>query len=467
MRRFKTPILGLSLWLLLTVLLGACSEKSATPAPTAATATTVASGTVAEKIASGNTLVSAAVAPVKVTPFLQTGLPAALIEEQTEALPLWRDCRNDHPTLLVFSAKTINAIPEQIRGGVDNLLAQGSAAEITRRTARPAADTLLATDMGIAAALRAGYLSRVVWVVPVGEEKNLLHASFMKQFREGAAGWGGQLGTFQKTAAGLSGRLDNVPVEIVTIDTLPDIVGPLVVHIDSAFFSSYYRNEIKTPLFPSVVSLLKKVEVKGYPALAVTVSQDNLFGEISIATRFLGRELVTMIGDPTILEKPIRRLLVRGDILYLNTFFKPDVQSEKARELVALDASDAGAHYALYEVLRSMKKDQEAFAALDRAVQRDSAYLIEYLALADAALEKNAPETALALVDKAIHAEPDNPFLRLRKVDLLITLKRGKEALPILEKLQQQPWSKTFYPGMATDIQDLQRLAGEAVVKPV
>lgn len=460
MRRCTPHLANLIILLLLTTLLYACGEKSTTPSapPSATPAGTSGSATVTPQptAGSGATAVAPVVhTPAAVKPFLQAGMKARLVEEQTEALPLWREFRYDRPTLLVFSAKTINAIPETVAAEVARTLATATDAEIVRRTARPSAETLLAADMGITAALRAGYFSRVIWVAPTDETAGLSFASFMTQFRAAAGGWGRQLDSFQPAGKNISGELEGVPIDIVTLDSLPAVTGPTIVHIDSGFFKGYYRNEIKTPFYLTVVGLLKKVAAKGYKTVAVSVSQDNLMGEISIATRFLGRDLAMIIADPTILEKPVRRLLVRGDLLYLNNFFKLDLQHEKARELVALDKSDAGAQYALYEVLRGMKQDQEAFAALARAVQLDPVYLIEYLLLAEGAVEGKQPEAGLAFINKAVRAAPQNPFLRLRKVDLLLTLKRGAEALPLLEELKREPWSSTYYPNMSEEIDGL------------
>jgi predicted Zn-dependent protease len=136
---------------------------------------------------------------------------------------------------------------------------------------------------------------------------------------------------------------------------------------------------------------------------------------------------------------------IRRQALYLENFFQKEKVHELTLGLQTNTPQDASASYALYRSLRELKKGSEALAALAEAVRLEPAYGLEYLTLSATALEKKRPDQALKMLDLAITAFPDNPFIPLQKAELLIQLGHSSAAVDILRQLQQVPWSGVYY----------------------
>lgn len=388
-------------------------------------------------------------------------LSPVVVEEQANALTHWREFREKKPVLLVFSAKVIRPIPEPLKAEVDQLLVSGTPEELNCRIARPAPDRLLAADMGVATALRQGYFSRVIWVAPLEEGAVLLPlAQFKENYRQVAGGWGDEIDSFREIEDGtFTGTLAGIPVDVVTMAQLPKIVEPMIVHIDAGFFASTYSNQVKTPLYTTMKAHFEKIATRSYHPLLVTVSHDNLDYEAPLAMRFLGSEISAFVANPALLVQPAATMKLRGEMMYLDSFFQPEMIEQKARELVQRDAANADNHYSLYRALRQAKKLDQGMASLEKAIALDPVYADEYIELVNHAAENKQGEAALAMLDSAIRALPDNPLVKLRKAQLFIELGRGKEAVVILHDLKRLPWSDIYYPRIRQDIDALLTLA--------
>lgn len=402
---------------------------------------------------------AAVISPKKV--LFKENLSPVIVEEQANALTHWREFREQKPVLLVFSAKVIRPIPEPLKGEVDQLIVSGAPEELNRRIGRPAPDRLLAADMGVAAALRQGYFSRIIWVAPLEEGAVLLPlAQFKENYRQVAGGWGDEIDSFREVGEGtFTGTLAGIPVDVVTIAQLPKIVEPMIVHIDAGFFASTYSNQVKTPLYTTMKAHFEKIAARSYHPLQVTVSHDNLDYEIPLAMRFLGNEISAFVANPTLLVHAAATMKLRGEMMYLDSFFQPEMIEQKARELVQREGSNADNHYSLYRALRQAKKLDQGLASLEQAIALDPVYADEYIELVNHAAEKKQGEAALAMLDSAIRALPGNPLVKLRKAQLLIDLGRGQEAGVILRDLKRLPWSDIYYPRIQQNIDTLLTLA--------
>jgi len=404
---------------------------------------------------------SPAVAKSSAKVLFKENLSPVVVEEQANALTRWREFREQKPALLVFSAKVIRPIPASLKAEVDQLLVSGTAEELNRRIARPAPDRLLAADMGVAAALHQGYFSRIIWVAPLEEGAVLLPlGQFKENYRQVAGGWGDEIDSFREVGEGtFTGTLAGIPVDVVTIAQLPKIVEPMIVHIDAGFFASTYSNQVKTPLYTTMKEHFEKIAARGYHPLQVTVSHDNLDYEIPLTLRFLGNEISAFVANPALLVQAAAIMQLRGEMMYLDSFFQPEMIEQKARELVQREAENADNHYSLYRALRQAKKLDQGLASLEQAIALDPVYADEYIELVNHAAEKKQGEAALAMLDSAIRALPGNPLVKLRKAQLLIALGRGREAVVILRDLKGLAWSDIYYPEIQQDIDALLTLA--------
>lgn len=450
MRNYRNPsILGLTAFIFFLLLNSGCQQRDEpSSAPPAASPTQ-----------STSTRTEAVTSPTKV--LFKENVRPVVVEEQANALTYWREFREQKPALLIFSAKVIRPIPEPLTTEVNQLLLTGTPEELNRRIARPGPDRLLAADMGVAAALRQGYFSRIIWVAPLEEGAVLLPLNqFKENYRQAAGGWGAEIDSFREVGDGtFTGSLAGVPVDVVTMAHLPNIVEPVLVHIDAGFFASTYSNQVKTPLYTSMKTQFEKIAARSYHPLQVTVSHDNLDYEIPLIMRFLGNEISAFVANPGLLVQPMATMKLRGEMMYLDSFYQPEMIEQKARELLQHDAMNADNHYSLYRALRQAKKLDQGLVSLEQAIALDPVYADEYIELVNHATEKKQGEAALAMLDSAIQALPDNPLVKLRKAQLFIELGRGKEAVVILRELKGLPWSDIYYPEIRQDIDALLTLA--------
>lgn len=377
-----------------------------------------------------------------------------LVEEQANALSHWRMFRMEKPVLMVFSSKLISPIPESLIPVVDQLLSTGNTKEMCRRVANPVADLLLASDMGVSAAIRHEYFSKIIWVVPLKDGTELLPIeNFKDKYRETAGGWGSDIDSFHETSNGtFSGRFGGLPVEIMTVDKLPDIKKPVVIHFDTAYFSNSYRNEVKTPLYAMTKKILEQIKKRQYGVLKVSVSCDNLSYEVPLRMRFLGKDICQFISNPELLHEFSSKIKIRTEINYLENFFQPDMIHAKAHELVKTDEKDADGHYALYRVLRQKHNNESGMISLRSAILLDPTYAEEYIELINQAMRNKSFGPALAMVNEAIAVLPTNPLIKLRKAQILIESGDIQNAKTILEELKKLQWTKEYYPKIVDDI---------------
>lgn len=382
-------------------------------------------------------------------------LEPQIVEEQANALRYWKQHAQQKPVLIVFSAKVMRLLPDVLQKEAGKLLTEGRDAELFRRVARPVADQILAADYGLPLAMNQGWVAHVVWVVPLEKNAQLMSLTeFKKVLGQGAGGWGpGDLDTLKERGdGGYAGVLAGVPVEVVSVDRLPSITAPVLVHFDSGFFATIYKNEVKTPLSVMLIDHFKQIAERKYKTLGVTVSRDNQSFEVPLSMRFLGEDIADYIVNSERIRQLTPAMKLRAEMRYLDSFFQPDVILKKAVALVEMDNNDADSHYAMYRALRQSHQLDQGFAALDKAVQLDPVYADEYIELVNHAEQKQQHEAALKILDKAILALPDNQLVRLRQAQLLVRLERWNEAVGIMVGLQKLPWSEFYYPSVRQDL---------------
>ena len=401
-------------------------------------------------------------APAAVT-LLKEPITSLLMEEQAEALPVWRNFAAQKPTLLLFSGRVLQPLPGDLGVEVDHLLQQGDDQELVRRMARPVSDQLLSPGLGVAAAMAQGYFSRVIWVIPVGKGMEILSLDdFRKGLRQQAPGWSRDIYSFEKTVNGAySGMLGGVSVDVVAIDRLPIVKEPLLVHIDAGFFYGIYLDELKTPLYPLLTDHFKKVADRGYQALGVTIARANLSFDVPLRMRFLGDDIAAIIASPELLDEPTKAMQLRGEMDYRESFFQPKAIIEKAQALQKIAARDADSFYRLYRAQLQMNQPGQGLSALGQAVSLDPLYALEYFELVNQKVRHGEQDAALVLLDKSIQALPEHALIGVRKAQLLVEMERGEEAVPLLRELEALPWSEYYYPDMHQEIEALLRKAGK------
>lgn len=393
---------------------------------------------------------------------LQESVPTHLVETATAALPVWRRYRSAKPALLLFSnAPFLNPVPDELTEQALDLVRSGSADRIHRRAVAISPNPLLLHNMAVDAALKAGFFSEVIWVLPSKDDAPLPPLESLKQeLLNAGLATAEESESLTRQANFYSGVFRGAPFKIGNLAAIPQSEHPVVTHIDLGFFKPLYKNEVSTPLYPLIFNTLEKIRTSGQSCIGATVSHSNLGGLLALKVRFLGPDLAHLLSRPEALNADLPELQMRRtQNLYLEQFLKTEEILENCQRMAELAPEDAAVHYALYDVHRTLKKTDLALEHLDRAVALDPIYGIEYLRLAETAVTKKRPDAALKMLGKGKTVFPDNPLIPLTELNIRLMLGDKGAALKLVEQLEALPWSKSYDRDMPARLSNLKQAA--------
>jgi hypothetical protein len=409
--------------------------------------------------------------PETVTPpltskrLLQEGIEATLVEVPTQALPIWRQYREQKPTLVLYSrdpflARTPAALEEESIELVQN----GAPDKLATRLLFPSSNPLLLPDMALDSALRAGLFSRVVWVFPAKVPIDKLEGEVIpQQLLELGAIDQDEAQTFVYAEGVASGIVQGLPFNAVHPEALPTLQGPVVLHIDLSFFQPLYKGEIKTPLYPLLYKTMSDIAKLDWQGVCATLSYSNISSGLPLATRFIGPTLASLLREPGLLDAQLPANWARRDkTLYLPNFFKTEEINKLYQEMDSAEPEDASIKFGHYQVSRQLKDGTRALDLLAQAVALDPVYGLEYPDLSSVAMEKGRPLEAVKMLRLATAALPDNPFLALRLASFLIQNGHPEQAINLLTDLDTLPWSETYFPEMSAQLVALISAAKES-----
>lgn len=382
-------------------------------------------------------------------------MPLQQVELATEALVVWRKHAGSKPSLLLLSDQPmLHPVPDVLREEATRFISTASPEEIVRRTHPAGPDLLMLPGMTIDGALRAGWFARFFWALPLRDADQEL---FLDPFRNKLIERG-----FLNDEEGESltlvdrryaGQIRGVPFVAAPFAHLPDIAGPVIVHIDLSYFQKLYKNEVATPLLKTTLGALDSLRQRKIPVLAVTLSMGNLEGRIGLDVRFLGEVIRALVETPQIFDGPLPITWRRqGDILYLRDFFQKDEIREVALAMERDEPRSAAVKFSLYRSAVEFRDGVAALAYLGQAAALDRVYALEYLDLAELAAERGRPDEAVRMLKLARSAMPSNPEIRLRQAQLAAQLGKTGEAARLAEELSALPWSPVYFPEMKAEL---------------
>lgn len=369
-------------------------------------------------------------------------------ELPSQALADWYELRADRPVLLLYGndpllQRTSPTVQKNLMERLSNRDLHALRIDIPAPAILP--------KMSLHAALEAGFFSEVYWVMPVRDQiEDLSVEVFREQLVQLGALSEDEARTLTLRDGVVSGTVRGVPFHALHPDANYSIERPVVFHFDLSYLSPFYRNEIKTPIFPLIYQTLKHVRAQQVRVAASTFSYSQLSGDVPLGSRFVGAVLEQLLHAPEMLDSGLPApWQQRANALYLPELFKAEEARNILLELATQSPEDPSLHYALYNISRTVKPArQAALGHLAEAVRLDSTYALEYLALAPVALEKGSPEDALNMLSLAHQAAPDNPFYRLELARGMLSNGQRTEALPLLHELRGLDWSPFFYSQM-------------------
>ena len=387
----------------------------------------------------------------KTTTLLRVPIEAKLVEQPAQALSVWRQFRASKPTLVLLSQDPfLLPVPETLRKEAIELIQTGSLESLAEKTSASNSDPLLLPSMAVSSALQSGLFAKVVWVLPTTVPNEQLNVDrFRQQLLDLGAISPNEAQSLVKHDGRIDGSVRGLPFQAVSINALPDLDGPVLLHIDLGYFKPLYKGEIKTKLYPLLYNTCKALQAKNWDASAATISYSNTSGALPLAVRFIGPTLASLLENPERLTKPMPlNWQKRAKALYLPNFLQTEKERDLYLEMEADLPESPAVKYALYQVSRKTKEGTKALEYLAKAVEIDPVYALEYLSLASTAEEKNLSEQALKMMLHINQALPDNPFITMQVATRLNSLGHTDQALQSIKKLQQLPWSKVYYPNM-------------------
>ena len=444
------------LLLCLATLLGACQrDQPSEPLPSTAPGQ--------PPVASVPTLQVASPSPAQVTPptkrLLVDGVTPVVVETPAEALPTWRQYASVRPTLLLLASDpSLLPYPERIKAEVLNLARMADIPTLRKSALPTLANPILLPNMALAAALDAGFFGKVIWLIPMKPDTTLTLEAFRARLVAQGILTETEAAAFRDEGGSFVGTVRNVPFTATT-KTLPPQKEPLLLHLDLSYFRPGYHSEIREPLHHHVRGLLISLRESHLSVLATTVSLSNLSTELPLTTRFLGGMVSRLFVEPKRLDEALSsQEALRADAMYLSNFFRKEDVLEKYLLMEKAAPRDPSIKYDLYLTLRQFNRVEEAQEKLREAVVLDPIYGLEYLVLAELALQKERPDGALQMFDKAAAIFPENPFIPLYKARLYAQLGHPEKVKEILAPLQEVIWSDLYFPQMKAEVDGL--LAG-------
>lgn len=414
------------------------------PVPTPPTGAPVATPVPATQAAPA----TATAAPVI---FMEQGISLARGETLADALPVWRRFAAQKPALLLLSNDpALLPPPGELRGRIADVLTGGTDAEIRRAGVAQQPAPLFLPIMSVDLALRQGWLREVVWAFPqLDLEQEVKLETLREQMTANRLIDDNEAATLQLTDKVFTAHLRGLPFRAAALPNLPELDGPLLVHIDLSYFQKLYKNEIATPVIPLAGGVLQQLKERKLPVLAVTFSYNHADGNIPMNVRFLGDFVGALVEKPERLDQPLPfRWAAQKDILYLENFF----QKDEIRKLVEQQAQEspktAWVQYNRYYTAGLFKEGNQALAHLAHTAALDRMYGLEYLVLAERAFTAKVPDEALRMLLMAAASFPDNPFFKLQVAQLAMEIGDKETAKKLVEELRKLPWSAVYYPDM-------------------
>ena len=430
----------LPLLLLLGLLLScsACKKNDTTVTPQAATRKAVLLP------------VTEPAVPLTAPLFLSQPIPTTVIETTNEALPIWRNFAKNRPALVIAAnTPAVFSVPDEYQDELGNLLKSTDDKELIRRSSPDNPDPLFLPVMSLAVALDAGWFSQIVWIFPSKLSPEQLDLGiFKQQLLDAQIASPDEAESFTLNNGSFSGIVRGRPFTAAHVASLPPLDASALLHIDADYFKPLYAGEIKTPLYPLMVDLLNKIKERSWKIAAATVALSNRqFDGLPLQTRFLGKDLATVLQDPQMLEETFpHQWELRSNALYLENFIQREEIRQIYLEMEKEDPGDPAVKFGLYHISRQLNKTDDALDYLREAVQLDKVYAGEYLSLSELAMEKKRPEQAVKMVQLARSAEPENPFILLQLVRALLNTGQQEEAKALKAELTALIWSKIYYP---------------------
>ena len=411
--------------ILLTLLIG-CDRQREKPLASTEAAKTLSDG----QKNRGNTT-TGLIPAISAPPLLTKAVPASIIEMPSDALPVWRLYREYRPTLVILSSDPmLMTVAPQVREEVTALVKHGKPEEFLKWGRTQTVNPLLLPEQTLTAALQSNFFGGIVWVLPPPtKDQEISPDDFRKKLMDHGILTKNEAANLSFANGIYTGTLQGLPFQATATGPLPQISGPVIVHLDFNFFTFQYRNEVTTPLFSLLHGTLVALRQTGWQTLNITLAATTEEGAFPLELRFIKNLLAEIFAQPERLDQPLPEAWeLRKEALHTETFFQPETILDHYLRIEKLRPKDASVKYDIYRSLIMLKEREDAMVYLDEAIKLDKGYAREYINLATRAIDKQYFADALVYLKKARGLLPDNPFVTMETTNIMLRLGMNKEA---------------------------------------
>ncbi|MHB8173071.1 MAG: hypothetical protein ACYDFU_01245 [Nitrospirota bacterium] len=223
------------------------------------------------------------------------------LEYEAQAVPYWLENGASGRTVVIFSAN-------------DGLMPLGpqAMAELRKLADRKDFDTMAGKtapgglcDYRSAAwlAKNLGAAKEIYWVVPVfgGLSESDLKGfkDYMKKrFPDQAM----EIDAMTVTGNVARGRINGVPLRIVSLKYMPRITGPVLVDIDLSYLTALYKDESRTRMLSFISGFFANLRDRKLSSDMVSISASNADGLVPLKFRFFVSYLSQLFADPNMIN---------------------------------------------------------------------------------------------------------------------------------------------------------------------
>lgn len=397
--------------------------------------------------------------------FLKDPIKASIVEIAPEAVPIWREFREQKPILVLLSQHPyLYAPPAELSNEVSQLLLNGSVEDFYEKARLSHANPAITLQQTVRACIQNGFFKEVLWVTAPTQKRatTVDYNAILKLLVETGTISQEETNLFEVEETSLKGSIDSIPFTVTSLDHFPALTTPAILHFDLSYFTNNYRNAVKTPIHGIIQYVLHSLQKASVETLATTISLSTGPLLVPLKMRFIGTDLVDVISNPKKLDLELSpQWEKKQNILYLEYFFQPSETKKLVSQLLETTPEDPWAHYWDYLMTAKDGKIDEALKKLDYAISLDSGYADEYLELADRAKKKGWTLQRSQFLQKALAIHPKNASVEIQLLETELALEQFDQALKRIAHLEEEPWSPLYHPTVQNYLVQAKQLAQE------
>lgn len=400
---------------------------------------------------------AAPAAPVAARKLLQEPIEPALVELPSMAVAAWRQTGGKPALLLLSNDPFLQPLPPKLTATALALVTTGSPAELTAFASYRRAAPRLLPFQSVRAALQNGLFSSLAWVFPTSDAAQTADLeTFRRQLLERQVLTREEADQLRLEQGVFRGEILGLPFQAGPLSAGQLPTERLQLHVDLSYFTPLYKDEVRTPVFEILRQSAGALAAANLQCAGASLSYSTNEGLLPLELRFLIANLSSLLQAPERLRAPLASpWKERGEALYLATFLQTDKVLEKNLQSLSSAPEDPAVHFDLYRSYRAAKQGLKALEHLALAVGLDRGYAMEYLALAASARDQKQPQQALEMLELARSSLPEDPFIPLQSLELLLEMGDKEAARPLVKALQGLPWSPVYFPDLPGRLQQL------------